>query len=81
MNLNGQNHSRHVCEAFACNELATIQIEVQVGLQGKIPLNLCKNCVPLFTVRTNKERKLFDWNRITSDEMKNSNVIIRDPWY
>ena len=46
------------CEAYGCDNRATVQIEVQVGKLGTIPLNLCIDCVSLFEVNQDKNREL-----------------------
>ena len=37
-----------ICEAVRCFEKATIDIEVKVGQEKEITLNLCKDCVKKF---------------------------------
>jgi hypothetical protein len=40
--------NKNIYEAFACFAEATKQVEVQVGKQGKISLQLCDNCIVKF---------------------------------
>jgi hypothetical protein len=47
-----------ICEAHGCDNQATVQIEVQVGKFGTIPLSLCIDCVSLFEVNQDKNREL-----------------------
>ena len=47
-----------ICEAYGCDNRATIQIEVQIGKLGTIRLNLCIDCVSLFEVNQDKNREL-----------------------
>jgi hypothetical protein len=39
-----------ICEASDCKDNACHQIKIDVGRFGKITLNLCRNCIPKFTV-------------------------------
>jgi hypothetical protein len=40
--------NKNICEAFGCFAEATVKIEVKVGQQKAITLELCKNCVKQF---------------------------------
>jgi hypothetical protein len=40
-----------ICEANGCYQQATIEIKLDVGQFGKIPLFLCANCLPKFTFK------------------------------
>jgi hypothetical protein len=42
--------NKQICEAFGCFEQATIEIKINAGKFGKIPLFLCKQCLPKFTI-------------------------------
>jgi hypothetical protein len=37
-----------ICEAAHCFSQATVQIEVKVGMLGRLTLSLCENCVAKF---------------------------------
>ena len=41
--------NKQICEALDCFEQATIELKIDVGKFGKIPLFLCKECLPKFT--------------------------------
>jgi hypothetical protein len=39
-----------LCEAQDCDAKATLEVEVNAGTHGKIPLNLCARCVGKFEI-------------------------------
>ena len=41
--------NKQICEALDCFEQATIEIKINAGKFGKIPLFLCKKCISKFT--------------------------------
>ena len=43
--------NKQICEALGCFEQATIEIKINAGKFGKIPLFLCKKCIPKFTIK------------------------------
>jgi hypothetical protein len=36
------------CDGFGCSKEATERINISAGIFGKIPLNLCPDCIKLF---------------------------------
>jgi hypothetical protein len=40
--------NKNICEAFGCFLEATTKIELRVGQQGIITIDLCKGCVKRF---------------------------------
>jgi hypothetical protein len=73
-----------ICEAYSCDNQATVQIEVHVGKFGTIPLNLCIDCVSLFEVNQDKKRELTNIHRkmsggvshqSTEERMERSKII------
>ena len=43
--------NKQTCEALDCLNEATIEIKLYAGKFGKIPLFLCKNCLPKFATK------------------------------
>ena len=43
--------NKQICEALDCFEQATIEIKINAGKFGKIPLFLCKKCISKFTIQ------------------------------
>ncbi|MDF2736467.1 MAG: hypothetical protein K0S93_323 [Nitrososphaeraceae archaeon] len=43
--------NKQICEALECFDQATIEIRIDAGKFGKIPLFLCKQCVSKFTIQ------------------------------
>ena len=41
-------HSDLICEAAGCFTKAIVEIEVPLGREGTLLLNLCENCLPKF---------------------------------
>ena len=43
--------NKQTCEALNCLNEVTIEIKIDVGKFGKIPLFLCKNCLSKFATK------------------------------
>ena len=43
--------NKQTCEALDCLNEDTIEINIDAGKFGKIPLFLCKNCLPKFVTK------------------------------
>jgi hypothetical protein len=46
--------NKEICEAVGCSKNATDKINLNVGKFGIIPLFLCKECLPKFSVIGNR---------------------------
>ena len=42
---------KEICEAVGCSKNATDEINLNVGKFGRIPLLVCKDCLPKFIVK------------------------------
>jgi hypothetical protein len=73
-----------LCEAQDCNAKATMEVEVNAGTHGKIPLSLCAICVGKFEIIQEQKgkaptaRRPTRWNRSYDNmarRLKPRNVI------
>jgi hypothetical protein len=72
-----------LCEAQNCDAQATLEVEVNAGIHGKIPLSLCARCVGKFEIikdegKAPTARRPTRWNRSydnTARRLKPRNVI------
>jgi hypothetical protein len=47
-NSNNFELNNLICEAVGCTQEATVEVNVRIGHNSTLTLNLCKTCVPQF---------------------------------